>query len=484
MITTVRGRACLTSILAFLLVVQNCTASIAQDPPVQLAESITASDVDPVQATGAVDELTKQILLKEIELQRFNLHYTLEVAKQGRWKGWRYAFFQEANTGLNLAGGIISTVNRGSNLHHAQGVRLYPQEAANYIPMIGSIIGAGAAATEFGINGFHDIVARRRGFSPTASVKRVKTLKDDITRLMAMREWLIKVEQSDPSLSSRVNIDQVEGKVLADTLDQSLQEFARYHIGARKLLGFQQMQYLFDAAKFTTSAIGSDFAYRSLAEHKRIWNGRAGVLFLVSGQLTMAGPILSRLFAAGVGKYTRYRMRSIKRQADEANIATLQSDLNTLDQLIKQGRPANPQIANATEREAIFDAHQQAFMGEILAQEKRAAKAKLTATENIGAGIFVGGAKTACAVLFLVPGFNKKYNNNSKRAGKVTNELLFTSAVVGLPANAFSMLDTLRIQVQGEIARQKAKKTGQLPAQIANARLKQLEDMEQRLRAL
>ncbi len=69
------------------------------------AESILRGGVtsDPAEAGRQVDDLTRQILLKLIEFERFNLHYTLEVAKQGRWKGWRYAFFQEINSATRLS---------------------------------------------------------------------------------------------------------------------------------------------------------------------------------------------------------------------------------------------------------------------------------------------------------------------------------------------------------------------------------------------
>ncbi len=108
---------------------------------------------------------------------------------------------------------------------------------------------------------------------------------------------------------------------------------------------------------------------------------------------------------------------------------------------------------------------------------------KLISPQNIGAGLFVGGLKTASGVLFLVPGFNPNYNKSDARSSHVTNDLLFTSGVLGIPAGTFSMLDTLRIQVRGEINRHKAAKAGKLPGQIAVARLKELDQMEQRLKS-
>jgi hypothetical protein len=83
--------------------------------------------------------------------------------------------------------------------------------------------------------------------------------------------------------------------------------------------------------------------------------------------------------------------------------------------------------------------------------------------------------------LFTVAGFNRAYNGKTERASKVTNQDLFAAAVIGIPANAFAMLDTLRIQVSGEINRHKLKKAGMLPSQLANARLQQLDEMETRL---
>jgi hypothetical protein len=456
--------------------------AIAQsaDEPLRLRGGASAS---PSDAANQVDDLTKQILLKEIELQRYNLHYTMEVAKQGRWKGWRYAAFQEINSGMGLAGSIISTANRGQALEKASRVKLHPQLAANYIPMIGSIIGASAAANEFGINTYHEVVARARGFSPQAAVRKVTGLKDEIDALLTKREALIKVESADPALEGYVAVDEIEGKILKDVRDQALMEFERFHIGARKTLAFQQSQYLFDVAKYTTNAIGCNWAYLSLTNKHRIWNGRAGIMFTISGQLTCFAPILSRLIGKGYGEFTKLGMKGVTEDAREASIARLSADLDALEAIVNKRKQYNREVEAAIVNQGHYDAHEKAFTDEIQAAQKKSDAAKLTATQNIGAGMFVGGLKTASGVLFLVPGFNPNYNKNDPRSSHVTNDLLFTSAILGLPSGVFSMLDTLRIQVRGEINRHKAAKAGKLPGQIAVARLRELDQMEKTLRA-
>jgi len=56
------------------------------------------------EAPSVIEDLTRKILIKEIELEKFNLNYKLNSAKQGRWKGERYAMFNEINAGMGLTG--------------------------------------------------------------------------------------------------------------------------------------------------------------------------------------------------------------------------------------------------------------------------------------------------------------------------------------------------------------------------------------------
>jgi hypothetical protein len=449
-------------------------------PPLRLSGSAA---VTPAESEGRIENLTKQIMLKTIELEKFNLHYNQEVAKQGRWKGIRYATFGEINAGLGLAGAIISVAYRGDRIHHANKVKPCIQESANYIPMIGSIIGASAAVIELGVNEYHDLQARRKGFSPKAAVNHVLGLKSDIDKLFAEREAMINEERKEPSLSAHVAVNEAEGHVLKDLRDQSLQEFQRFHVGARRTLAFQQAQYFFDFAKNTTNAIGYDFAYLSLHRHHRIWNGRAGVMWDITGPLFMFGPIISRVVGKGVGELARANSKGVVKDTD-GTIKTLEGDLASLNNLVAVNRTNPDPVLKAVERTGMYDIHQKNFTNEIVAADKSRNAAKLVATQNIGAGLYVGATKLASGILFTIPGYNHHYNSTTARAGRVTNDLLFTGSLIAIPAGAFTMLDTLRIQVQGELKRAKLKKAGQLASQLTAARLKELDTLEAKLKAM
>ena len=157
--------------LIFLILAANLQNYVCLGQDIHLANTTLDSDLtlkgtvnatDSQQAVKQIDELTRQILLKIVQLERFNIHYSMEVAKQGRWKGWRYAAFQEANAGMGLAGAIIGTANRGSHLRTPARVWTVVQQSACFIPMIGSIVGASAAALELGINEYHEYTSTQK----------------------------------------------------------------------------------------------------------------------------------------------------------------------------------------------------------------------------------------------------------------------------------------------------------------------------------
>lgn len=426
-----------------------------------------------------IEKLTREILLKEIALERFNLNYTSNAAKQGRWKGLRYAFFQEANSGCGITGGIIGTVERGRNIHTSKKVRPCIQEQANFIPMIGSIIGASAAFIELSINQFHEFQAARHGFSPSMAKTHVATLKREIDQLMAERATLVQQEQSDPASEACGQADALEGKVLVDLRDLSLLEYQRFHLGARKTIAFQQCQYLFDIAKNTTNAIGAQFAFMALHRGDRRWNLRAGILYEIAGGLTIAGPILSRAYADLVTRYHKRGLREHLKDVETNETSILSAHLAALEKACRGREEANRTL----ERLAVYADHSKTFQDGFDKAAKDREKSRLTATQNVGAGIFVGGCKIASGTLFVIPGGHQRYNSKTATATRVTNHLLFSSGVVGLSASSFSFVDTLRIQAQGEVHRQKLARQGKLPAQQIGARLKQLDAIESSLRA-
>ena len=450
------------------LLVQNNGALAQETVPQALAAASPAS--------LSLDQLNRQILLKEIALEKFNLNYRLNVARQARWKGLRYAFFQEANNGCGIAGGIIGTIERGRHIKYSSKVRAAIQQQANFIPMIGSIVGASAAALEFSINEFHEYQAWRKGFSPRRAIAHVNSLNAEMNQLFAQRDALLQAEGYGPGTA-----EFLEGKVLKDLRDLSLMEYQRFHLGARRTLAFQQCQYFFDFAKNTTNALGAEFAFLALHRRDRIWNFRAGILYDIAGGLTVAGPIVSRGYAKLVSEYHRRGLHDTMKDVETKEISLLKADQEALEAVAHNKQaPVVNSLEPSVDRLAAYGDRAQIFQNAFDSASAEREKARLTATQNVAAGIYVGGSKIASGTLFTILG-HKRYRSKTQTAGRVTNHLLFTSGVIGLQACAVSFVDTLRIQIQGEINRRKLVKAHKLPNEIIKARLAQLDDLERKL---
>lgn len=427
-----------------------------------------------------IDDLTRRILLKIIELERFNINYSMNVAKQGRWKGWRYGGLQEVNAGMGLAGSTINAANLGSHLHSVNRIWTQSQESGAYITMIGSIIGASAAALEFWINEYHDLEAARKGFSPRAASTYVQNRTNEINDLLDQRDKMLKQEENISSLSAHAKVDLLEGKILKDLRDQAVLEFVRFHINARSLLGFQQAQYFFDLSKFTLNAIGYEFAFLSAHRHHRLWNYRAGIIWDIAGPIYMSAPIISRLIGKGVGGIHRHRLKSLTDSLEDGDLETLKADEEALNKCC--GNMLNDKVIplSTLDREQIYKTQNDMFVGEMTRGLKTRANSKLSATQNIGAGLFVGACKLSQGILFTIPGYY--YHEKTLKAKTVTACDLFSASVIIISSQAFVIADTLRIQLQGEIQRHKMLKAGTLPAQVADRRLKELDKMENRLK--
>jgi hypothetical protein len=444
----------------------------------RLSGGVAAS---PEEAVSRVDDLTRKILLKEIELERYNIHYKKETTKSGRWKGLRYAALQEVNFSLNLANGIIATSERGQHFTNPAKLSAIRIAAANAIGASGSFVGAGAAAFELVVLGYHDIEARAHGYSASQARAHVLDLRNQIDGLLAERDALIRIEEAAPLLQGHAEVDVAEGKVLRDITTLSLYEYARFHAGAARYLAFQQAIYAFDVAKFTTSGIGSIFAYLAVHKHDRRWNAKAGYLFLVSGALFIAAPFASRLAGEVASKIHEKKVSVVSRGIQNTEVATLEKDQLALDTLCKAGKASPDQVQAPFARAAVYTLANQGFQDQLHQNLTELRNGRLVATQNYASGIFVGGTKLVSGVLFTNVGRQDALKTN--HANRVTNYNLFAAAVSATVGSGVAVIDTARIQVQAEINRRRLSKAGMLPEQLLNARLAQLDSMEQKLTA-
>lgn len=454
-------------VVANVLLVNGFCAAVAW------AQSVLPDSANSQELRLKIENLTVEILRKEIQLERFNIRYRQEVAKQGRWKGWRYFISQEANASATNAGLIAAIDEHMDHIHHPQRVNTRTLQAALVPQIVGQIIGAGGAALEFGINGFHELRSRQLGFAPKTAKGFVMDISADIDQLLKQRQELVNRAQDISELSACAQVSNLEGQMLKDIRDLSLLEYARFYVDGRRTLAFQQSLYLLDMAKNVIGATGNGVAKHALHTHNRKHNGPSGVLTTISGALIVATPILSRGVGMAVGRYEKWRIKDITKNCDIKEVTQLDQDKTQLQQLCEANKDADDDVWEPSlARLALYETHNQSFLQQLELTTREVHAGNLAATENVLSGLFTGGTKMANGITLAIAG------HDFHHSGPRTNDLIGAGLITYCVGTSWAMFDNIRIQVKREMVNHRLSKMQRLPGQVLKARLQQLEDME------
>ncbi len=449
----------------------------AYGAPDQLVDPTASSSNDLIVCVDALEDNTRRILLKLVEFERFNLNYKLTVAKQGRWKGWRYFTFTESNNAVSLSGYLVGLVERTKNFDTPKKLDRQTLERGNVVCGIGQILGASGSALELGINAYHEIETHRKGFAPKEARAKVKGYCEDVNALFVEREQLINKLSSRCGATKYEMLSRAEDPVLLDIRDISLDEFRKFHSSARRLLAFQQSLYLVDIARNTLGAISNRFGYLALHTGDRHNNTKAGVFSAISGSLTVLNPLVSRGVGKVVGEYHKHYVKTCMADFKGGSVEKLTADLESLKKLA-----TTPELEKAdlpVLRCALYSEHESNLKKQVSIAERELRAGVLAATENVASGALVGGSRIAGGgVLFMIAGSRFPYN------GKRTNIYLGTANIIGTSAASYALIDNLRIQLKREMDYRKFKKNHVLPGQIFKDRLAQLDDMESKLKSI
>jgi hypothetical protein len=448
---------------------ENSTSdTIAESNPLHLSVS------QSVPSHVEIDRLTREILLEEIELERFNIHYRLNVAKQSVHKPFRYFLTQESNNVLTGTGLIIGVSARTPHFRTPEKLNNQALEKANEVQLVGQLTSVVGSSSEFLINGYHELQAHKHGYGPKASRAFVLKKRHNIEALMQQRDALVESEKTTPARLNHYQVDFLEGQILSSMKDISLDEFVRFHSSQRGYLAFQQTLYSLDITRNLLGAVGSSLAYESNHTHNRKFNYSSGVVGIVSGSIGTALPVVSRVVGHVVKEHQKKYVREVNAgvQPDEPELAR---------RIEKMQESCRAQITDPADR-AInrYAMYKNENTGLALQMERATVaerKARLAATENITTGAYTGATKISNSIMYTISG--RDFPKNAR----VSNILISSGNIAFLSGNALAVMDNLRIQINHEIDHAKRKKQHLLTGQILDDRLHTLDVMETTLKS-
>ncbi len=456
------------------------------------AQEAPANSSTQEQFYSQLQNLNRRILLKDIELERFNVRFRSASSVQGRWRGPRYFLSQETNAAATMAGLWGALAVREEPIQHPlilnidkKGKLTETQRAPSRIgieetilpQLVGQGAGALGSAIELGINYFHDSQAKRKGLDrPTAS-KHVEGIKKEMAALFAERNALL-ASNASIITPAQQQLTVLEGNVLKDLCDLALNEYARFHISTHRNRTLQDSLYIIDVARNVVGIAGNVVALNGTQVRRRSYNGTAGILTFSSGFLALANPIASRLAGKIVSMHDERQLQKLQEGTEECDLAKLETDRAKLAELIKSSQSDSQPDALFTQTIQL-DALNQLDMQdhkkklELALREVRAGTR--AATENITVGALVGGSKMVLGITVMISGF--RYYNRAIQSNNIIAAGLMTYGI----GSSLAVGENIRIQAMNEINRRKLSRNNQLPSQIFAEHLKELDAIESRL---
>lgn len=435
------------------------------------------ADPSPEDVMQSRETLSRQILLKEIELERFNINYRMETGKADRFKHWRYFLSQEASACLTNAGFITIAAERARHINSPGKLNLLTIENGVVVRIVAPFIGMAGSALELGINSWRDYELHRSGFSPQIAKHHVLALRAEIDRLLNERDALLAAGPERPEQSTHADMEKAEGAVLGDIRDLSLVEFERFHIGSRKYKAFERSLYVLDMTNDAILAAINFVSLHAIRTRQAKLDGPVGAMAIVFGGIGIFTPILSRSIGKAVALYDKHFLAACRDNIQTREVAKLDADRERLRELCHSFDAANPGVTCGTlARLGVYESHSKTFRDRLAQAEKEVKAGNRAATENVLAGALVGSSIVGAGAAIATAGYH--YPTNARRF----NTLVAAGSISVVAGLSLAVLDGVRIQVQNEIVRHRLSRKGLMPSQALQERLRQLDDIEASLK--
>lgn len=439
-----------------------------------------------------LDSLNREILLKDVELERLNIEFRKANNVQGRWRGLRYFLSQETNN-VSTAVGLWTALSLrekpihnkyllGTNLNGKLKIRRNTPfriglEDSTTLQLVGQAVGAYGSAVELGINHFHDYQAKKKGLDPASATCHVRKIAAETQELLARRKALI-TAYSGQIPETHIQLAEEQGEVLQDLYHLALDEYVKFNISARRFRAFQDSIYMLDICKNSIAVSGNIIGLYAAAKRRPSASGPSALGTLISGAFAISNPVTARLIGEWKGSRCRRELKDLASGSEDCDLDKLKADSERLSSSLKSvrqsGGPDNffssiEELQASNELSTL--SHRKEY--ELARRELRAGT--IAATQNIAMGGIAGGTKVATGIGATIAGFTL-YNQPVK-----ANYLLFGCTIPYAVGSTMAAADNIRIQLQSEISRRKLAKKQMLPRQILAEHLQKLDEIERRL---
>ncbi len=407
-----------------------------------------------------------EIVLKEIELSRFNLLFNYENHRQSNWLPYRYFAGQEASAAGVNAGLIVGLVAREEHLNDPAKIHPVTLEYSLMPQMIGQFVGGIEPVYELFLKTKKFYNLKTKNIIPKIAIKHVNNLNNELNSLG--QELNLK----------NSNLIQLQEVNVQKTLQHALiSQYNQFHLQTKAFNIFQNSMFVMDSLKNTTGALGNLIGIISVHDRNPKINGPAFLLTTLSGVLIILGPIVSRVNRVIVKTIVKNQLKEREVIDFQNNLNQFNNNLNSLIVMVAK-HPQDKSINQSLKSRLTFYKQQQFLLqGDLNKIIKQNEKNKRLAHIQIPIATIVGSTKIALGVCGMVAGF--KYYRHPQEA----QTLVADGSIPFICGTGIAMVDNLRFLTISQIDYFKNKKINNLPSMTYTNYLNDLDKIETSVKA-
>lgn len=449
---------------------ENTQASIIQEPTVCLAQQqITARNATGEQTEDQIRALTRRIILKAIQIGKYNLQYRIEGTKQPKYRELRYGALQQASAVCGMTGSIISTHEFGANTNSPTSINRNQLRKAYNIGVIGSAIGGGSSALELSSNLLRSLRNRSRDYDPASVVRFMKAAFAELDELLAEREQLVSTLTDTETKRCLA----AESRVMRQLRAYQLQSFLQHHCNMTEYRTNEDIFYLLNSGTGFLGVASAIYARKALTQNK--FTGTSAVLAVTAGSIATAAPAVATLGA----KFSKYRTRRKAEKAlgrpDTFDAPKFEKDLEELK--LTSGKDDTDLVR----RIGIYVRAGDKLDASIQSETRVMREFNKVALQSNVLAPVIGGAFTASAITSLYAYYGVGRRATTLKQAKTVVRYNYAASVTSLSAGAFTVGTNGLLMALSLLYARKLEKEKNAPVMLLKDQLKYLDELEKQV---
>lgn len=478
-----------------------------------------------------IEDLTTEILHKEIDLERFYLQYRILGTKEPRYRRLRYFLMQVASASCTLGSNIKftqlakqglkapgvtafglgdadpdgdttdTTQSReaspgaseqqtldwqGANLKSSasQSGQASMQTAASskleadttnvlrqsiILGMVGILLDAGSSVVELSSNAYTALHNQKTGCSPAAAIRTVVARIKEIDQLSKERDSII---ESNPALPA-IAINKAESRVLKSFRDWCLSEFADIYADVKSTQSSSNVYYVLDIVSDSLYLASALIGIKSLTPGKANLGGPAINTAIVGDCFGIISAPASTIAGNRLWTYWRNKLKSklkeeLNDKQDEFKEAMFKLERELASSDISV-LAATASVNNRVSAYLLWSARSDRYIDQQLTESRHQSRVALQGELS---GPFISGTYLAQDILANIAFY--RYPNNIRRG----SSLAYAGSIGSVAGSGTSLALTNWNLLSELIHRRKLHKQNALPEDLLDERLRTLNALD------